>query len=160
MDINVIYQKERIINQFFRAKYDYNSEEIFNKQILELLCELSEFAYETKCFKYWKNESQSPKEITIPEFADCLMITLCFCDLANIDTIQIEDIKEKDMVKLFIEASKIASSLTKDLEESKLLKILSILIAISKLLGYSEEELMEYCFLKMNRTLERVSSKD
>ena len=157
MDINAIYQKERIINQYFKTKYDYSSDDIFNKQILELLCELSEFAYETKCFKYWKNESQSPKEITIPEFADCLMITLCFCDLANIDTIQIEDINEKDMVKLFIEANKIASNLTKDLEKTQLLKILSILINISKLLGYSEQELMEYCFLKMNRTLDRVS---
>ena len=54
MDLNEIYKKEKIINSHFRKKYDYNNEEIFNKQVLELLCELSEFAYETKCFKYWK----------------------------------------------------------------------------------------------------------
>ena len=96
MNLNEIYKKEKIINSHFRRKYNYDNEEIFNKQVLELLCELSEFAYETKCFKYWKNEKQSSPDITIPEFADCLMITLCFCDLANIDEINayLENVKQ------------------------------------------------------------------
>ena len=118
---------------------------------------MSEFAYETKCFKYWKNEKQSSPEITIPEFADCLMITLCFCDLANIDEIKIEKNNEKDMVKLFIETNSIASSLTMNLEKEKLLKILSNLIAISKLLNYSDDELNDYCIKKMNKTLNMIS---
>lgn len=157
MNLNEIYNKEKILNKYFREKYDYNSEEIFNKQVLELLCELSEFAYETKCFKYWKNEKQSRPDITIPEFADCLMITLCFCDLADIEKIQIENIEEKDMVKLFIEANKIASSLTMNLEKEKLFKILSYLIALSKLLNYSDDKLNKYCIDKMNKTLEMIS---
>lgn len=157
MNLNEIYNKEKILNKYFREKYDYNSEEIFNKQVLELLCELSEFAYETKCFKYLKNEKQSRPDITIPEFADCLMITLCFCDLADIEKIQIENIEEKDMVKLFIEANKIASSLTMNLEKEKLFKILSYLIALSKLLNYSDDELNKYCIDKMNKTLEMIS---
>ena len=157
MNLNEIYKKEKIINAHFRKKYDYESEEIFNKQVLELLCELSEFAYETKCFKYWKNEKPSSLDITIPEFADCLMITLCFCDLANIDEIKIENIDEKDMVKLFIETNIIASSLTMNLEKEKLLKILSNLLAISNLLNYSDDELNNYCIDKMNKTLDMIS---
>lgn len=157
MNLNEIYKKEKIINAHFREKYDYESEEIFNKQVLELLCELSEFAYETKCFKYWKNEKQSSPDITIPEFADCLMITLCFCDLANIDEIKIENIDEKDMVKLFIETNIIASSLTMNLEKEKLLKILSNLLAISNLLNYSDDDLNNYCLEKMNKTLNMIS---
>ena len=66
MNLNDIYNKEKIINSYFKKKYDYSNEEIFNKQVLELICELSEFAYETKCFKYWKNETKSNPEITIP----------------------------------------------------------------------------------------------
>lgn len=159
MNISEIYSKEKIINAHFRKKYNYNSEEIFNKQVLELLCELSEFAYETKCFKYWKEEKQSSPDITIPEFADCLMITLCFCDLANIDEIELEDIEGKDMVKLFIEANKLAASLTMDLEKEKLLKLLSYLIEISKLLNYSDEELDNHCTKKMDKTLKMIREK-
>ena len=156
MNINTIYEKEKIINTYFKKKYDYNNLQIFNKQVLELLCELSEFAYETKCFKYWKDEMQSSKEITIPEFADCLMITLCFCDLAKIEVLELEEVKEKNIVNLFIDTNKLASSLTINLDEKTLLKILSNLIAISKLLGYTDKELNEYCLKKMNKTLEYI----
>ena len=156
MDLNEIYIKEKIINSHFRKKYDYNNEEIFNKQVLELLCELSEFAYETKCFKYWKNEKQSSPDITIPEFADCLMITLCFCDLANVDKLVISEVDEKNMVNLFIETYKIASTLSLDLDREKLLKILSNLLAISKLLGYTDAQLYDYCISKMDKTLNMI----
>lgn len=157
MNLKKIYEKEKIINSHFKAKYDYQNESIFYKQVLELICELSEFAYETKCFKYWKNEKQSSPDITIPEFADCLMITLCFCDLANIDEVKIENVDEIDMVKLFIESNKIASSLTINLDKEKLLKLLSNLIALSKLLNYSDEELNNYCLEKMNKTLKMIT---
>ena len=158
MDLNEIYQKEKIINSYFRKKYDYDNKEIFNKQVLELLCELSEFAYETKCFKYWKNENQSSPDITIPEFADCLMITLCFCDLANVEKLIIEETNQKDMVSLFIDTHKIASSLSIDLEKEKLFKILSNLLAISKLLNYTDNQLYEYCINKMDKTLNMISN--
>ncbi len=157
MNLNEIYKREKIINTYFKKKYDYKTEEIFNKQVLELICELSEFAYETKCFKYWKNEKQSSPDITIPEFADCLMITLCFCDLANIEYIEIENIEENDMVKLFIEANRLASSLTINLEKEKLIKILFYLVAISKLLNYSDNEINDYCIDKMNKTEKMIS---
>lgn len=125
---------------------------------MELLCELSEFAYETKCFKYWKNEKASNPEITIPEFADCLMITLCFCDLSNVDKLELKTIEENDMVKLFIEANKLAASLTINISKNDILKILSILLKISNLLGYSKEELEKYCNDKMNKTLEMIKN--
>ena len=75
----------------------------------------------------------------------------------HVDEIRIEDVGEKDMVKLFIEANKIASSLTMNLEKEKLLKILSNLVAISKLLNYSDDELNDYCIEKMNKTLNMIS---
>ena len=84
------------------------------------------------------------------------MITLCFCDIANIETIYTYDVLEKDMVKLFIETNKLASSLTINLEKDKLIKILSNLIAISKLLNYTDAELNEYCMKKMDKTLTMI----
>lgn len=156
MNIEEIYLKEKLINSYFSKKYDYNDGDIFNKQVLELICELSEFAYETKCFKYWKDEKQSSPDITIPEFADCLMITLCFCDLADIDNLVIEKIDETDIVKLFIDTNRLASSLTINIDKNVILKILSNLLAISKLLDYTEEELNKYCLVKMEKTLKMI----
>ena len=157
MDILQLYNKEKVINSVFRKKYNYKDENIFYKQVLELICEINELAYETKCFKYWKNEKQSSAEITIPEFADCLMITLCFCDLAQMEIINLPELKENNLVKVFIEINKLASSITIDLDKDILLKILAYLVEVSKLLGYSEEEILKYCNEKMDKTLEIIS---
>lgn len=85
------------------------------------------------------------------------MITLCFCDLANVDKLVIKESNEKNMVSLFIETHKIASTLSIDLDKEKLLKILSNLISISKLLNYSDEQLYKYCISKMDKTLKMIS---
>ncbi len=44
-----------------------------------------------------------------------------------------------------------------NLEKENLLKILSNLVAISKLLNYSDDELNDYCIENMNKTLHMIS---
>lgn len=159
MDILKLYEKEKLINSYFKKKYNYEDEDIFNKQVLQLICELSELAYETKCFKYWKNDTQSSAEVTILEFADCLMITLCFCDLGNIDISDIKAFNDTDMVKIFIKLNKLASSITINLEENILKDILAYLLNIANILGYTKEELELFCHQKMDRTLSRINGE-
>lgn len=158
ININSIYEKEKIINAKFKQKYDYSNPDILYKQILELIIEISELAYETKCFKYWKNDKPSPAEITIPEYADCLMITLCLCDLANVDISNLPQTSENDMIKLFIKLHNLASQLTFNLDKKLLLEILSNLLNLSKLLGFSDSELEENCSIKMKKTLTMISN--
>lgn len=159
INIIKIYDKEKTINSKFKEKYNYSDPTIFYKQVLELIVEISELAYETKCFKYWKTDKPSPAEITIPEYADCLMITLCLCDLANIEINNLINIKEDDMVKIFIKLNYLASQITMDLNEKLLLEILSYLLKLSKLLGFTDNQLEEYCFDKMERTLKMITEQ-
>ena len=63
----------------------------------------------------------------------------------------------KELFHKSLNPENIASSLTMDLEKEKLLKILSNLVAISKLLNYSDGELNDYCIEKMNKTLSMIS---
>ena len=155
-DINKIYEKEKVINKKFKERYDYNDPVIFYKQVLELICELSELSYETKCFKYWKNDKPSDVSITLAEYADCLMITLCFCDLANLQINTLPKVKETDIVQQFVKLNNLASQITINNNGKLLLKILSNLINLSKLLGYTDKEIEEFCEIKMNKTLAMV----
>lgn len=159
INIIKIYDKEKIINSKFKEKYNYSDPTIFYKQVLELIVEISELAYETKCFKYWKLDKPSPAEITIPEYADCLMITLCLCDLANIEINNLINIKEDDMVKIFIKLNYLASQITMDLNEQLLLEILSHLLKLAQLLGFTDNQLEEYCFNKMEKTLKMITEQ-
>ncbi len=158
-NINTIYAKEKIINEYFKKKYDYSNPDIFYKQVLELIVELSELAYETKCFKYWKNDKPSEAETTLAEYADCLMITLCLCDLANIKIENIIELREKDIVKQFIKLNSLASQITMKLNPKLLLEILSNLLNLSRLLNFSDEEIEKYCALKMEKTLAMISEQ-
>jgi dimeric dUTPase (all-alpha-NTP-PPase superfamily) len=159
IDIKKIYVKEKIINRKFRKKYDYSNPNIFYKQVLELIVEFSELAYETKCFKYWKNDKPSDVEVIAAEYTDCLMIILCFCDLANIEINDLPEIYEKDIVKQFIKLNNLASQITMGIDKQLLLEILSNLLNLSALLKFNDSELEKYCTLKMDKTLAMISGK-
>lgn len=157
INIDSIYEKEKVINSKFRKKYDYSNPDIFYKQVLELTIEISELAYETKCFKYWKDDKSSSQEIIIAEYADCLMITLCFCDLANIKLSNLSKIAETDIVKLFIKLHNLASKITINLDEMLLLEILSNLLILPILLDLEAGVVEEHCYKKMEKTLKMIS---
>lgn len=85
------------------------------------------------------------------------MITLGFCDLSNIDDLIIKENNNKNMVELFLETHRLVSTLSKNLEKEILLKILSNLFTIAKLLNYTDKQLYDFCIDKMNKTLEMIS---
>lgn len=159
IDIKKIYKKEKIINEKFRKTYDYSNPNIFYKQVLQLIVELSELAYETKCFKYWKKDKASEVDVIISEYADCLMIILCFCDLSNIEITNLPKVYEKDIVKQFITLNKLATQITMDDNKDILLQTLSNLLNLSKLLNFTDEDLAKYCSIKMDKTLAIISKK-
>lgn len=149
-----LYLRERESNQYFREKYDYQNPETFNKLVLEMIMEINELAYETKCFKYWKDEKMSSAEITIHELADCFVILFSLCDLANIDVKEITSTpvsKEPSLVKEFISLTNLASQITMDLDHSLLLNILSKLKNVKNLLGFSDAEYEQFLTLKHDR---------
>ncbi len=156
IDINKIYEKEKEINSFFREKYDYSDSKIFNKQVLELLSEINELAYETNCFKYWKDDKDICKERILKEYADVLMIALSFCDLANVDKIIIKEIEKTDLVELLINLNYLSSQINMDLDNELLFDIMSNIFKISEVLNFSKIEIEKTVFNKMEETLKMI----
>lgn len=154
IDINEIYKKYKKINSRFRAKYDYSNPDIFNQHIVQVHCELSELAYETKCFKYWKDDKPNNAKTIIYEYTDVLTNALCFINLADIE-IEVEKlpkVEEKDINKQFIILHSLISKITMELDKTLLLEILSNLLNLAKLLDYPDEEMDKYIFEKLNQT--------
>ncbi|MNV81260.1 hypothetical protein D3C71_1749150 [compost metagenome] len=101
----------------------------------------------------------SSAEITISEYADCLMIILSLCDLADIEIVNLSQISETNIVQLFIKLHNLTSQITMNLNKELLLEIVSNLVALSNLLEFSDKELEEYCEAKMNKTLKMISEQ-
>ena len=88
MNWNEIYIKNKRLDDIFFEKFK-NDEKMFEKNCIELLVEIGEFANESRCFKYWSNKSMK-KEETLEELADCIMICLYFYNYLNIDKVKIK----------------------------------------------------------------------
>src|SRR5574344_1217994 len=102
-EFNEIYELNKILDAKFVSECNTPIEEMTRKNILELLVELGEFANETRCFKYWSCKKPSSKEIILGEYSDCLMLTLYFCNILNVDLDSTFSIpKDLDVVCLFI----------------------------------------------------------
>ena len=59
----------------------------------------------------------------------------------------------------FIKLNNLASQITMKINKELLLEILSNLLNLSKLLGFTDKELEDNCILKMNKTLAMISEK-
>lgn len=76
-DFEKIYLNNKRLDDIFMEKYEKTEPQLFEKNCLEFLTELGEFANETKCFKYWSIKKPKKDEM-LEEFADCITMILYF----------------------------------------------------------------------------------
>ena len=81
---------------------------------------------------------------------------ICLATLTYVDDIDCKKILDK-FDKILKKEGLIVINIIEWLNEEKLLKSLSNLLAISNLLNYSDDDLNNYCIEKMNKTLNMIS---
>lgn len=153
---NKIYKINRELDEIFIKKY--NDKDIFKKNCLELIVEISELANETKCFKYWSIKKPS-KEKVLEEYADCIIMILSFYTYYNLklDNI-INHVCTKSIIDLFTILFKDASNLINDNKGESIKSIFSNLIYMGKLLKFSDKEIYDACYKKMDIVKNRLES--
>ena len=150
-----LYEKNNELDELFLSTYG-DTEEIANKNILELLVELGEFANETKVFKYWSIKKPKDIDTVLEEAADCMLMIMYFCHRIDMDISKIKlNYFEEDPTSIFIRLFDECSELKGDMTESKLATILNDMISIVKACGYSEEDFIRVCFMKMHINFQR-----
>ena len=156
---NKIYEENKKLDEIFHDLYDNNSRETFRKNVLELLVELGELANETRCFKYWSNKGPSDKEIILEEFADCMLMTLCFCNMLDVSLEEefIES-KDNDVIEQFIYLYHESSKLIDDFDKDRIKRILINLVKLGNLIGLSDEDIVNGCLLKIEKNKKRFET--
>lgn len=153
---NIVYNENKKLDEAFDVLYDNHNEDIVRKNILELLVEISELANETRCFKYWSVKKVDNREEILEEFADCMLMSLYFCNMIELDieNISLED-TESDIIKQFLKLYEISSKLSISLEKDTIIDILINLVNLGKLLNFSEEEIIDGCLKKIKKNHSR-----
>lgn len=153
---NIVYNENKKLDETFDVLYDNHNEDIVRKNILELLVEISELANETRCFKYWSVKKVDNREEILEEFADCMLMSLYFCNMIELDieNISLKD-TESDIIKQFLKLYEISSKLSVSLEKDTIIDILINLVNLGKLLNFSEEEIIDGCLKKIKKNHSR-----
>ena len=151
-----IYHENKKLDEIFLKKYE-NVEKYYEKNVIELIVELSEFANETKCFKYWSIKTMD-KEKALEEYADCITMSLSFFTTFNIDLEIINHSDNNDILDLFNVIYSNATKLYKEKDENLVRQIFSDILYLGTLLEISENEAYKACTKKMKIIKERLES--
>lgn len=155
MNWNEIYIKNKRLDDIFFEKFK-NDEKMFEKNCIELLVEIGEFANESRCFKYWSNKSMK-KEETLEELADCIMICLYFYNYLNIDKVKIKTYDfPSDILVCLNDIFKLSTLLIDNINQEIVIKIFSYLIHIGNLVNLEEKEIYEACLKKIEKQEKRL----
>lgn len=155
MNWNDIYIKNKKLDDIFFEKFK-NDDKMFEKNCIELIVEIAEFANESRCFKYWSNKPMK-KEETLEELADCIMICLYFYNYLNIDKVKIKTYDfSSDILVCLNDIFKLSTLLIDNIDEEIVIKIFSYLIYIGSLVNLEEKEIYEACLKKIEKQEKRL----
>ena len=144
----------------YEERYANIDSRYYEKNCLELIVELCEFANESKCFKYWSIK-EPDRNLLLEEYADCLSMLLCIFNYYNIKEVNVIDIDLSDnIIELFNEIIRMCTMLmNKDNVNERLLKeIFTYLIHIGRLVELSDREILDSCYIKLGKNIERLNS--
>lgn len=128
-------------------------------QILATLVETAEFANEVQTFKYWKAKKNIDKDKILEEFADILHFMGSFAYKYDVDP-EIEPlIISNDVNYQICLLFQTISSMIDNMNKYIISEILAMTLGVAQLLGYTDEEIIKWYYVKNKKNHERVENK-
>ncbi len=154
IDLNVVYSENKKLDEIFIKKYYHD--DFVKKNKLELLVEIGELANETRCFKYW-SQKEVNNDLVKEEYADCIIMTLCFFNYLNISLDEvIYTSLDEDVITIFFDIYYQASIFSKREDKTIIKDILVKLINLGYKLGFTDQEIITSCLNKIKIDKERL----
>ena len=159
-EYNEYYQRNKQLDKMYEEQYGEVVSNLYEKNCLELIVEICEFANESKCFKYWTIKKLD-RDLLLEEYADCLSMLFCIFNANGYDDVKVLDIElGDDIVLIFNEMIRMCTLLMnkENVDKKLLLKIFTYLLHVGKLLDISDRELLDACYMKLGKNIERLNS--
>ena len=154
------YQRNKQLDKMYEEKYGSIDSKCYEKNCLELIVEICEFCNESKCFKYWTIKNPN-RELLLEEYADCLSMVFYMFNYYDIEEFDLVDMElNDDIVLMFNEIIRMCTMLMDEdnVNEELLMNIFTYLYHIGKLLGLDDREILDACYMKLGKNIERLNS--
>ena len=158
IDLKEVYEKNNELDNMFIDRYG-NTKEINDKNKMELLVELGEFANESRCFKYWSIKKPD-REKTLFEYADVMMMTFYFFYILDVslDEEFPKPIETTDVLEMITYLFKKIAMFRDDFDKETIKDILVNTLKLGELMEFSDEEIISFCLKKIAKTKQIFST--
>ncbi len=153
MNLQNFFKVQDEANKLLVMDKTLNDYKLTARKLLSLHVKLSDLANETKCFRYWEEEDNSPsKDAIMTKYIDCLSHILTigldknYSDLKEVDLNPNDDCLSDQFLNLFIDLNDIIISPSKDHYQTLFEDFMTLGIS----LGYSESIIDDKYHSKMH----------
>lgn len=150
---NKVYEENKKLDDMFINSF--TDSKMYKKNKLELLVEIGELANETRYFKYWSNKKMNI-DLVKGEFADCIIMALYFFDVFNVslaeEFVKVDDF---DNVDIFTRLYELGVMFYKDDNKEIIKEFFSTLITLGYIIGFTDEDIIDFTLAKIERDKER-----
>lgn len=143
MNLNPLFQKQAELDKYIYSQNNVTAKEVFERKIVALLVELGELANELKFFKYWKENINIDRQRAIEEYIDVIHFAIGLAVDLGIDEHKYTETKPRDLNKLFIGITNLATVLSTSKEKEHAKSLLNNIIALGYQLGLDEQTVIE-----------------
>jgi dimeric dUTPase (all-alpha-NTP-PPase superfamily) len=149
MIFNDVLKSNKELDEMFNNTFP--DDEMVKKNKLELLVEIGELANETRYFKYWSNKPID-MELVRGEYADCIIITLYFFNIMNINLDEeFMRIDEYNKIDIFGRLYKLASDFYYTDDKELIKEIFVTIINLGYMIGFNNDDIIDACMTKINK---------
>ncbi|MBR3660305.1 MAG: dUTP diphosphatase [Bacilli bacterium] len=154
---NKLYKNNMRLDKIFVDKYK-DDKRLYDKNIVELMVEISEFVNETKVFKYWTTKKPKQEKM-LEEYADVITMILTFYSIYKLKIKEYyPNIEETDILKLIMELYQKVYKFYEHNNKEILEEIFYYTIYIGTLLEFTESDVIEAIDKKQKIIEERLNS--
>ena len=150
---NKVYEENKKLDAMFEN--NFIDSKMHEKNKLELLVEIGELANETRFFKYWSNKKMN-MDLVKGEFADCFAMTLYFFNILNISLDgEFTKVNNFDNVDIFARLYELGVMFYKNDNKEIIKEFFSTLITLGYIIGFTDEDIIDFTLAKIERNKER-----
>lgn len=144
MNWDRLFTMQENLDNYISDNHHLDNKDLFEERFLALLVELGELANETRCFKFWSRQKPSDRAIILEEYVDNIHFLLSIglhrgYRFEKIETTE----KELDKTKMFNEVFTKAVTFYQVDNKGNYLALFQAYIQLARILGFSEDDIIQ-----------------
>src|SRR5699024_6186394 len=139
-----LFSMQKKLDSYIKNNHQLTSANLFEEKFLALLVELGELANETRCFKFWSTKTKSERYVILEEYVDNIHFILSIGIEKSYTFSEIEPyIKYLKETQAFNHLYHVCLTFYQAPSEENYVAMFKEYLRLGKLLGFSEEDVMQ-----------------